>query len=120
MAKQKSQHSQTSYRFLRVLKSRQMVIAVSTLIVGLLVLVVPDLKPIREELLTLIITLALAVIGRYTVQDTASSERQKPIPREELRELVEEVLSDMVEEVRPSEEKVEETTQHDEKHPTPF
>jgi hypothetical protein len=119
MAKKQSQRSHISHRLLRVFKSRQMVIAVSTLVVGLLVVAVPDLKPIREELLTLIITLALAAIGSYTVHETASAERQPYIPREELRELVEDVLSDMVEEAIPSERNIEETTQHSEKHESP-
>jgi hypothetical protein len=112
MTKKKSRYSQRSHHILRVLKSRQMVIAFSTLVVGLLVLAVPELKPIREELLTLIITLALAAIGSYTVQETTSSRPQHPIPREELRELVEDVLSDM------ELEQNEETTQHGEKHPS--
>jgi hypothetical protein len=111
MSRKKSKRPQVKNRLLKVLKSRQMIIALATLGVGLLVLAVPDLKPIREELLTLIITLALAAIGSYTVQETVSSERQRDLPREELREMVEDVFRDMVDEESTPEEDVEKTTQ---------
>ena len=110
MPKKKSQRSPVTHRLLKALKSRQMIIAMSTLVVGLLVLAVPDLKPIREELLTLIVTLALAVIGSYAFQETSSSDRQLQMPPDELRELVEDVLSEMVDEETPSGETDEETT----------
>lgn len=103
MTKKKSQR-QVKNRLLKVLKSRQMVIAASTIVVALLILAIPELKAVREELLTLIITLALAAIGSYTVQDTTERERSLTVPREELREMVEDVLSDMVDERIHSEE----------------
>jgi hypothetical protein len=95
----------------KLLKSRQMVIAVSTLFVSLLVLALPDLKPIREELLTFIITLALAIIGGYTLQENGQSGDKQNIEREELRELVEDVLQDMASERTTNEEASEEKQQ---------
>ena len=116
MPKKKSQRSRVTQRLLKALKSRQMIIAITTLVVGLLVLAVPDLKPIREELLTLIVTLALAAIGSYAVQETSSSDRQRQMPPEELRELIEDVLNEMVDEGTPSGETDEETIPHRKKH----
>jgi hypothetical protein len=110
MSKKKSTRLKARHPVVRVLKSRQMIIALSTFGVGLLVLAIPDLKPIREELLTLIITLALAAIGSYTMQETASTERQDKLQREEIRELVEDVLHDLAEEVNESKERHEEKT----------
>jgi hypothetical protein len=83
------------------LKSRRVIVALCALIVGLLTLAVPELQSLRGELLTLIITLALAVIGGYTVEDAARAARERaesPTP-DDLRQLVKEVLDGMVDEV---------------------
>jgi hypothetical protein len=82
------------------LKSRRVVVALSALIVGLLVIAVPELQPVRGELLTLVITLALAVIGGYTVEDAAKAGRDRSTAQpDDLRDLIKEVLDGMVDEL---------------------
>src|SRR5690349_18941380 len=82
------------------LKSRRVVVALSALIVGLLVIAVPELQPVRGELLTLVITLALAVIGGYTVEDAAKAGRDRSAAQpDDLRDLIKEVLDGMVDEL---------------------
>ncbi len=86
---------------LLALKSRRVIVALSTLIVGLLTLAVPDLQTVRGEILTLLITLALAIIGGYTVEDAVKAGREHAsLPPEDLRELVKEVLVGVVDEVK--------------------
>jgi hypothetical protein len=85
---------------LLVLKSRRVIIALSALVVGILMMAVPDLQPVRGELLTLVVTLALALIGGYSVEDAARLAKQRAsIPPEEMRELIKDVLDGMVDEV---------------------
>ena len=87
---------------LLVLKSRRVIIALSALAVGLLLMAVPELEAVRAELLTLVIALALAVIGGYSVEDAAISARKtlrrgQPEPDaddERLREAVRQVLAE--------------------------
>ncbi len=76
------------------LKSRRVIVALCALIVGLLTLAIPDLHPLRGELLTLIITLSLAVIGGYTVEDAARAGRENAgAPPEDLQNLIKDVLT---------------------------
>ncbi len=85
---------------LLALKSRRVVVALSALIVGLLVLAVPELQPVRGELLTLVITLSLAVIGGYTVEDAAKAGRDRATTSpDDLRDLVKDLLDGMVDEL---------------------
>jgi hypothetical protein len=85
---------------LLALKSRRVVVALSALIVGLLVLAVPELQPVRGELLTLVITLSLALIGGYTVEDAAKAGRDRAItPPDDLRDLIKDLLDGMVDEL---------------------
>jgi len=85
---------------LLALKSRRVIVALVTLLVGLLTLAVPELQPVRSELLTLLITLALAVIGGYSIEDAARAGRERAtLPREELRDLVKDMLDELVNEV---------------------
>jgi hypothetical protein len=88
---------------LMALKSRRVIVALAALIVGLLTLAVPELEPVRAELLTLVITLALAVIGGYTVEDAAHAARDRvSTPPQDLRETIKEVLDGMVDEIADS------------------
>ena len=85
---------------LLALKSRRVVVALSALIVGLLVLSVPELQPVRGELLTLVITLSLAVIGGYTVEDAAKAGRDRSAAApDDLRDLIKDLLDGMVDEL---------------------
>lgn len=71
-----------------------------TLFVGLLTLAIPELQAVRGELLTLLITLALAIIGGYSLEDAAQAGRERSaVPAEELRELVKGALSEFVDEL---------------------
>jgi hypothetical protein len=85
---------------LMALKSRRVVVALSALIVGLLVLAIPEIQPVRGELLTLIITLSLALIGGYTVEDAARAGRDRAAaPPDDLRDLIKDLLDGMVDEL---------------------
>jgi hypothetical protein len=85
---------------LLALKSRRVIVALSALIVGLLTCAIPELHPLRGELLTLIITLALAVIGGYTVEDAVRAGREgSTTSSDDLRQLIKEVLDSMVDEL---------------------
>ena len=87
---------------LLILKSRRVLVALSALLVGLLTLALPDLRPIHTELLTLLITLALAVIGGYSLEDAARAGRETKSPApDELRDLIKDVLLDVVKTVPP-------------------
>lgn len=85
---------------LLALKSRRVLVALSALLVGLLLLAVPELEAIRTELLTLVISLALAVIGGYSVEDAARAARQSDISpdlREQLKEIIIAVFDEVTE-----------------------
>ncbi|MBI1280539.1 MAG: hypothetical protein GC179_20620 [Anaerolineaceae bacterium] len=79
------------------LKSRRVLVALCVLVVGLLTLAIPDLKSVHGELMTLLITLALAVIGGYSIEDAARAGREiKDQSPDDLRDLIKEVLNDIV------------------------
>lgn len=83
---------------LLAMKSRRVLVALSALLLGLVTLALPELAIVRAEMLVLIITLALALIGGYTIEDAAriAREAQTPtVPREQLRELIEAVLDEL-------------------------
>lgn len=85
---------------LLALKSRRVIVALCTLLVGLLVLAIPDLDAVRGELLVLLLTLALAVIGGYSVEDAARAAREhvqdKTMTDGELRDLLWEVVDEII------------------------
>lgn len=87
---------------LLLLKSRRVIVALCALLVGLLTLALPELRPIHTELLALLITLALAVIGGYSLEDAARAGRspQSPAP-DDLRDLIKDVLMDVVKDTPP-------------------
>lgn len=62
--------------FLKLLRSRRFIVAVATLVVSLVIYAVPDLKELRAELTTILVALALALIGGYTLEDTAAAGRE--------------------------------------------
>jgi len=87
-------------RLLRALKSRQVLIALSAVIVGLLVMALPELEAVRGELLTLVVSLALALIGGYSLSDAARIARERNgATSDELRELVKQLLIELIEEL---------------------
>jgi hypothetical protein len=84
---------------LLALKSRRVVVALAALLVGVLCLAVPEVQPVRDELLTLIVALALAVIGGYSLEDAARAGRERAsLPPDEMKQLIKEVLNGIVDE----------------------
>ncbi|RMG80181.1 MAG: hypothetical protein D6712_18470 [Chloroflexi bacterium] len=83
---------------LLALRSRRVLVALVGLALGLLTALVPELAAVRDELLTLIVTLALALIGGYSLEDAAVAARQQH-PPEDLRALVREVMSGVLDEL---------------------
>jgi hypothetical protein len=85
---------------LRALKSRQVLIALSAVVVALLVMALPELEAVRGELLTLVVSLALALIGGYSLSDAARIARERNgASSDELRELVKQLLIELIEEL---------------------
>jgi hypothetical protein len=82
---------------LEVLKSRRVLIAFASLLVGILLMAVPELFPLRGELLVLVISLALALIGGYSVEDAVSLAKQQSKPVD-IKEQIRFVIESMVEE----------------------
>ena len=88
----------------QVLQSRRVLIALVTLIVGLLMSAVPELSAVRDELLALLTTLALALIGGYSVEDAARAAREArppqaaPDTREALRDVLQSALDEALRE----------------------
>jgi hypothetical protein len=92
--------SRLADRLLKALKSRQVLMTLSALLVALLVLAVPELAAVRGELLMLVITLALVLLGGYRFKDAARLAREdESAPVEEIRDLVKEVLTELVDEM---------------------
>jgi len=89
---------------LLALKSRRVLVALSALLVGLLLLAVPELEAIRGELLTLVISLALAVIGGYSVEDAARAARQSDISPE-LRDQIKTAVVAIIDELADREQR---------------
>ncbi len=87
---------------LLALKSRRVLVALCAMIVGLLVTAAPDLEPVRGEILTLLITLALALIGGYSVEDAARAGRERSsLPPADLRDQIRDVLLEIVDTEEP-------------------
>lgn len=98
----KSQRRPIIDPLLLALKSRRVMVALVSLIVGALSLIVPGLDAVRGELLTLLITLALALIGGYSVEDAARAARQRDAGLDDagLRRLLRETLDGLLDELR--------------------
>ena len=79
--------------------SRRVVIALSALLVGLLVIVIPQLEAVRGELLVIVGSLGLALIGgtRRNGKSKETCDASEPFavdPRDMLRDLIEDALDD--------------------------
>lgn len=84
---------------LLALKSRRVIVALAALIVGILALAVPEIQPVRGEILTLVITLALAIIGGYSLEDAARAGRDRAaLPEQDLRDLIKDMLNGLIDE----------------------
>jgi hypothetical protein len=87
---------------LLVLKSRRVVVALAALIVGALVAAVPELETVQGELLTLVISLAFALIGGYTIEDATRIGRETQ-PPDTLHATVSELVEALLAERQPDE-----------------
>jgi hypothetical protein len=88
------------------LKSRRVIIAISALMTGIITLAVPELNAVRIELLTLILTLALVVIGGYSIEDAARAAHQQEQPpgavdHADLERLIRELVTAVIDEMLP-------------------
>ena len=85
---------------LMALKSRRVIVALVALLVGILISAIPELAVVRAELLTLLMTLALALIGGYSVEDAARASREaaSSVP-DDLRDQIKAVLNSLVDEL---------------------
>lgn len=81
---------------LLTLKSRRFLTAVTALLVTLLIGQVPQLEPLRGELVTVVVTLALGLIGGYSLEDAAAAVRKQPPPPPELRDLLREIVESLL------------------------
>ena len=73
--------------------------AAAALLVTLLIGHVPQLDALRGELIAVIVTLALGLIGGYSLEDAAAAVRKQP-PPPEWRDLLREVLEAILQEQR--------------------
>lgn len=83
---------------LLVLKSRRVLIAIASLLIGLLVMNVPQLEALHSELLVLVVSLALALIGGLSVEDAVIAAKQTPV-QEDVRQLVEAAIDAVIDEM---------------------
>ena len=74
--------------------SRGTLVRIITLIVGAVTIAIPELSAVREELLTLLISMGLALIGGYTMEDAAREARTRnpDLDDAELKRIVREVF----------------------------
>ncbi len=101
---------------LLALKSRRVLVALAALVLGLLLAHFPALHSVQQELFVLLITLALAVIGGYSLEDAAYAARATPPAsaavdeaalRGLLRHLLVELLAEALEDAHTEEEGTE-------------
>lgn len=82
------------------LKSRRALIALAAVAVSALTLLVPELEAVHDELVVLIVTLALMLIGGFSIDEAARIARESDGEDEErLRALIKELLSELFEDM---------------------
>jgi len=93
-------------RLVQALTSRRVVVAGAALIVGILTLYIPELESVRDELLILIVTLSLMLIGGFSLDEAARIGRERAEQSdEELREKVKQLLEEIIDELMIEEQK---------------
>jgi hypothetical protein len=89
-----------SERLLRAFTSRRVVMALVTVLIGTLTLAVPELQPLHDELLVIVVSLALVLISGMSAHDAARIGReQAEVAHDQLRERVKLLLSELIDEV---------------------
>jgi len=84
---------------LMALKSRRVLVALSTLVLAIILTQVPMLAPFGTELLMVLVTLSLALIGGYSLEDSARIARTAAMPQEELRDLLRLLIRSVIDEL---------------------
>jgi hypothetical protein len=84
---------------LLMLRSRKVIIAITSIAVSLLVAYVPELRHIQDALIVLIGSLGLALIGGIAWEDAATAARTRAaqpvgVPLEEIRKAIIDALAD--------------------------
>lgn len=83
-----------------LLKSRKFVVSVCALAMNLVVAAVPELTPLRGELMTVITGLALALIGGIAYEDAAKAGRDAAaLPPQPNADLLKTLLGDLIDSV---------------------
>ena len=100
MTHSKSSRPTVKERLVRVFLSRRVITALAAVLVGVITLLVPQVQPIRDELLILIVTVSLALIGGFSLDEAARIGKERAGQDEEqLRELIKELLTELFEEM---------------------
>lgn len=85
---------------LLLLKSRKVIVSLSALLLNLLIVAVPELAPLRGELMTVITALALALIGGIAYEDGARTARgAAALPPQPSAEIIKSLFGDLVDTV---------------------
>ena len=100
MAEQTNTPASTLTPLARVLRSKRVLVALAVLLVGLLTLLIPELQTVHDELVILIVTLALMLLGGFSIDEAARiAKEQNGHDEERLRELIKELLGELFEEM---------------------
>jgi hypothetical protein len=100
MRDESNQKPPISRVLLSALKSRRVVVALAALVVGLLMLAAPDLQPLHDEVLVLVITIFLTMVSGYSVEEAARLGRERAtLPPEAMRDLLKDLLGGMIDEL---------------------
>lgn len=97
MTEDKSKRRPIIDPLIMILKSRRVIIALVSLLVGSVILIAPELQLVHQELLTLVLALALILIGGLSIEDAVIAARQIPVEND-VRELVEAAMDAIVDE----------------------
>lgn len=89
---------------LMILKSRRVLIAMTSLIVGLIVMAVPQLEALHNELLILVVSLSLSLIGGLSLEDAVIAAKQAPV-KDEMRQLIDAATDAIIDEMLAEAEK---------------
>jgi hypothetical protein len=100
MTHSKSSLQTAKENLVSVLQSRRVLTALAAMLVGVITLLVPQLQAVQDELLILIVTVSLALIGGFSMDEAARIGKERANQDDEqLRELIKELLTELFEEM---------------------
>jgi len=83
-----------------LLRSKRVWVALAAVLVGWLTLLVPTLEPVHDELVVLIVTVALVVIGGFSIDEATRLAKERGDEAEEhLRQQIKGLLAELFEEM---------------------